>query len=75
MKTIISLLVALLISLALVASKKEQQTATPAPAENAAVATEEQTATTEEQTATTEEQTAATEEQAATQEAASDGQK
>ncbi|MDK2847750.1 MAG: hypothetical protein PWP34_1103 [Desulfuromonadales bacterium] len=75
MKTIISLLVALLISLALVACKKEQQTATPAPAENAAVATEEQAAATEEQAAATEEQAVATEEQAATRETASDEQK
>jgi|GEM_PF-1793950 uncharacterized lipoprotein YbaY len=75
MKTIISLLVALLISLALVACKKEQQTATPAPAENAAVATEEQDAATEEQAVATEEQAVATEEQAATRETASDEQK
>lgn len=67
MKTIISLLVALLVSITIIACKKEQQTTAPAPAENAAVATEQQADTVEQQADTTEEQ-------ADTQKTASDAQ-
>jgi|LGOV01.1.fsa_nt_gb uncharacterized lipoprotein NlpE involved in copper resistance len=70
MKSTISLLVALMISITIIACKNEQQATAPAPAENAAVATEQQAATVEEQAATAEEQAATIEEQAATEETA-----
>lgn len=56
MKTIITLLVALLISITIIACKKEQQTTATDPAENAAVATEQQAGTTEQQAETAEQQ-------------------
>jgi hypothetical protein len=71
LKTIISLLLALLLTAALVACKNEKQAAAPAPVDQAvaaAPAQEGQTVTQEEQAAAKEEQAAAKEEQAAAKE-------